>query len=77
MRKSKIIAKCLRNSDMVSSIEDGESIVMQVFLDEFPRRDFDEWNTELENEDARQIIKNVGRATQIRVDLFIKDLNPL
>ncbi len=58
---------------MVSSIEDGESIVMQVFLDEFPRRDFDEWNTELENEDARQIIKNVGRATQIRVDLFIKD----
>lgn len=44
MQKGTIIAKCLLNSSMVGSLEQGEVVVRRVFADEFPQRKFATWN---------------------------------
>lgn len=74
MKKSTVIATCLVNSSMINRLEDAENAVRQVFLDEFPESNFAQWNREIDDQVAEQIIKNVGRASQINVRKFIEDL---
>lgn len=74
MKKSTIIATCLVNSNMINRIDDAENRVYQVFIDEFPASNFAEWNQEINESVARQIIKNVGRTSRINVKLFIEEL---
>ena len=59
---------------MINGMDDAENRVYQVFIDEFPVANFDEWNQEIDETVARQIIKNVGQASRINVKLFIKEL---
>ncbi|HEX8322080.1 MAG TPA: hypothetical protein VF632_27085 [Longimicrobium sp.] len=59
---------------MINRLEDAERTVEQVFRDEFPRESFAEWNRELDDQVARQIINSVGRASRINVRMFIEDL---
>jgi hypothetical protein len=75
MRKSTIIAHCLVNSNMISSITDAEHRVRTVFEDEFPNRDFARWNGDVDDAVATDIIRNVGRASRINVKNFIEDLS--
>jgi len=74
LKKSTVIATCLVNSKMINGMDDAENRVYQVFIDEFPVANFDEWNQEIDETVARQIIKNVGQASRINVKLFIKEL---
>ena len=74
MLKSTIIAKCLFNSGICSSLDEGESIVASVFREKFPSDNFRAWNSDVNDDGAKQVIENVGRASTIRVDRFIDDL---
>lgn len=74
MRKSNVIAKRLVNSNMVARLEDAEQSVKQIFLDEFPGLNFTDWNREINDATAENIIKNVGRASRINVKKFIEEL---
>ena len=74
MRKSTIIAECLVNSGMIERIEEAESAVQQIFIEEFPKADFTQWNQEIDDNTAKNIIRTVDRASRINVKLFIEDL---
>ena len=74
MKKSSVIANCLVNSNIIKRIEDAENAVQRVFHDEFPNSSFLEWNHEVDDKHAENIIKNVGRASRINVRKFIEDL---
>ena len=74
MRKSTVIAKCLVNSNMIGRLEDAEHSVQQIFLNEFPNSNFSEWNQDINDKAAENIIRNVGRPSRINVKKFIEDL---
>ena len=74
MQKSTLIANCLLNSSMVTSLAAGEKIVQSVFDEYFEGQDFAKWNTSIADGIARSIIDGVGRAKQINVRQFIADL---
>jgi hypothetical protein len=74
MRRSTVIAQCLVNSEMIKSLDDAERRVRLVFEDEFPNQDFDEWNRNMDDCAAADIIKAVGKASRINVKKFIEDL---
>jgi hypothetical protein len=75
MRKSTVIAQCLINSDMIRSLEQAELSVRRVFDDEFADRDFDQWNTNVNDDYGSQVISDVGKAMTINVKRFIEDLS--
>ena len=66
MKKSKVIATCLVNSNMFNRIEDAEHAV--------PGANYLHWDREMDDAAAEHIIKTVGRASRINVKLFIEDL---
>jgi hypothetical protein len=74
LTKSNIIAHCLVNSKMLGRLEDADQAVRQTFLDEFPDSNFTEWNQEINDKTAENIIRNVGRASRINVKKFIEEL---
>ena len=74
MRKSKVIATCLVNSRMIETIKMAEAAVYNIFQDEFPNHSFTEWNTNIPDKTAKNIIDGVGIASRINVMQFIKDL---
>jgi len=75
MRKSTIIATCLVNMEIgFRTIREAEITVENVFNDEFPKNEFQIWNSEVSDSFAQNIIKNVGKASQINVKRFIEDL---
>jgi hypothetical protein len=74
MRRSTIIATCLVNSGMISRLDDAEAAVAFHFREDFPDCDFAEWNREIDDRVAEDIIGNVGRAMTINVVSFIKEL---
>lgn len=75
MKKSALIATCLFNSSMVTSIELGERIVRDVFDDSFEGQDFSKWDSAMPDKTAKSIIDGVGRAMRINVRKFITDLS--
>ena len=75
MKKSIIIATLLVNSDMIQTIEQADASVRDIFTNEFPHLNFNQWNEEISDEFAQNIIKNVGKASRINVKKFIEDLS--
>ncbi len=75
MRKSTIIGQCLVNSKMFQSIEEAEHAVAVVFADEFPNRNYSNWNHNIDTAVATHIINSVGCASRINVKKFIEDLS--
>jgi len=75
VRKSTIIAQCLVNSKMFRSLEEAEHAVTVIFVDEFPDRNFSNWNLNIGTATATHIINSVGRASRINVKKFIEDLS--
>ena len=74
MLKCSVIAQCLVNSDMIKSLEEAEHVVRAVFDQEFPDRDFVEWNQNIDDTASANIIKACGRASRINAKKFIEDL---
>jgi hypothetical protein len=59
---------------MIGRLEDAEHSVQQIFLNEFPNSNFSEWNQDINDKAAENIIRNVGRPSRINVKKFIEDL---
>jgi len=74
MHKSEVIATCLVNSNFANNIKSGEVNIQNIFHDEFPNHNFHDWNTNIPDKTAENIIKNVGRASKIDVKSFIDKL---
>ncbi len=74
MNKITVIATCLVNSNMIRDIEDANAAVRMIFDSEFPDADFDDWNADIPELTADNIIRDVGRASPINVAKFISDL---
>jgi hypothetical protein len=74
MKRSTLIATCLVKSDMIARLEYAEQCVQQTFLSEFPNSNFSEWNHDINEETAEDIIRRVSRASRINVKKFIEDL---
>jgi hypothetical protein len=74
MRKSTVIAECLVNSKMIGSLDEAEHTVREIFRQEFPTQDFDNWNQNIDDAAAKNIIGTVGKASKINVRKFIEDL---
>ena len=73
MQHSTLIATCLFNSSMVTSLDVGERIVRNVFDENF-NGEFSKWNVSLPTKTAKSIIVGVGRAMRVDVRQFIADL---
>lgn len=74
MRKVTIIAQCLINSGYRSELLAAENTVRRTFEDEFPERDFQQWNDDINENIAQNIINGVGKASSINVIKLINDL---
>ena len=74
MTRSVVILRCLLNSGCSLTEEDIKERIKLVFAEAYPREKYSKWDMEINDETGKQIIKTVGRASQIRVDLFIRDL---
>lgn len=74
MKRSTLIATCLVKSDMIARLEYAEQCVQQTFLSEFPNSNFSEWNHDINEGTAEDIIRRVGPASRINVKKFIEDL---
>ena len=74
MTRSDVILRCLQNSGCNLTRDDIKERIKLVFSESFPTKNFSSWDIEINEDTGRQIIKTVGRASEIRVDLFIRDL---
>ena len=74
MQKSTVIAQCLVNSNFMKSLDEAEHAVRVMFAQEFPDRNFNDWNHNINQAAATHIINTVGRASRINVKKFIEDL---
>jgi hypothetical protein len=75
MRKSTIIATCLINSGITThSLNEVEASVKQSFEEDFQDMNYNQWNTDLPEGVARDIIKQFGNAYRIDVRQLIRDL---
>jgi hypothetical protein len=68
LKKSTLIASCLVNSNLVGRLEDAEFAVVRLAAAEFPDERFADWNTEIDDHVARQIIHSARNASPIRTD---------
>ena len=74
MQRSTLIATCLVNSNMYTRLEDAESRVNEVFQKSFPDQDFLAWNVNVDDHAAEDVIRTIGKAGSISVDLLILDV---
>ncbi len=74
MRRSVLIATCLVKSEMIARLEFAEYCVQQTFLSEFPNSNFSEWNHDINEKTAEDIIGRVGPTSRINVKKFIEEL---
>ena len=59
---------------MVNAVEEAKLRIYNIFQDEFPEHDFNQWNRDINDKVAKNIINSVGKATTINVRLFIERL---
>ena len=59
---------------MTMQLEEVEGTVQQVFIEEFPKADLAQWNQEMDDEAADNIISTVDCASRINIRLFIEDI---
>jgi hypothetical protein len=74
MRKARIIATCLVNSNMMRSLEEAERAVVGIFSTEFRSSGYWDWNSEVNDDIASNIVTSVGQASSINVVRFIEQL---
>lgn len=74
MRKARIIATCLLNANMVPNLGEAERAVRNIFAANYPRSRYSDWNTELDDNIAFDIVRTVGQASPINVARFIEQL---
>lgn len=74
MLKAEVIARGLAKASD-TPIESARLFVRQVFDDEFPLSNFDEWNRDLDRKLSRRIIETLGDAATIAVHFMIEDLD--
>lgn len=74
MRKSEIISRCLVNSKFFASLDEAELAVESIFSDEFSNDHFLEWNQNVDDATANNIILSVGNSSSINVKKFIEGL---
>lgn len=75
MKKSTVIATCLINSRVTShSLASVEASVEQSFKEDFPDMSYKQWNADMPESAANDIIKQFGSAYRIDVRQFIQDL---
>lgn len=74
MKRSSLIATCLVKANMIARIEFAEQCVRQTFSSEFPDANFAEWNRDINEITAEDIIRRVGPTSRINVKKFIEDL---
>ena len=75
MRKADVIAKCLVQSTLAPDLKAGREIVRGVFDASFSDKSFSKWNSVVEENVARDIIRSVGKDKTISVQKFIADLS--
>ena len=73
MKKATIIATCLRNSGMTHSLAELEISIAQTFQEDFPRTSYAEWNVDVPDATAKEIIQNFQGVYRIDVKKFIQD----
>jgi hypothetical protein len=59
---------------MVPSLDEAERTVRDIFAAAYPKSRYSEWNTELEDRIAFDIVRTVGHASRINVATFIEQL---
>lgn len=75
MKKCTVIATCLINSGVTRhNLQAVEASVEQSFKEDFQGMDFNQWNTNLSEIQAQDIIKQFGTSYRIDVRRFIQDL---
>ena len=74
MRKSIIIATCLSNAGMHGTPDKCETSVKQIFQSEYPSHSYSAWNTNVDDNLAKNMIRTVGKPSTIHIDRFIADL---
>jgi hypothetical protein len=74
VQKAQIIGTCLLNANMVPSLDEAERAVRDIFAAEYPKSRYSDWNTELDDRIAFDIVTTVGRASRINVVRFIEQL---
>ena len=56
MRTSIVIATCLVNSGMIQDLDRAEHAVRMIFEDQFPVEDFGDWNREISDQAAENVV---------------------
>jgi len=75
MDKMTVIATCLEDARLATSVFDGMNMVKREFRRSFGNKVFEEWNTELGDDKAEYIIKEAKNAkTSINVKGLIQQL---
>jgi len=74
MRRCTVIATCLANSALVSSLHEGELLVREIFDSEYPAGSFFRWNVEIGEQEAAHIVGATGRVSHLNVSKLIRDL---
>lgn len=75
MDKMTVIATCLEDARLATSVFDGMNMVKREFRRSFGNKVFEEWNTELGDDKADYIIKEAKNAkTSINVKGLIQQL---
>lgn len=74
LRRSDVLTICLINSGCGLSEADIRHGIRQTFSEHYPDKNYDSWDIEISDQASNHIIKTVGRAMWIKVDLFIRDL---
>ena len=73
MEKSRVIATCLVNRGMADQAN-AENKVRMVFSTKFASHDFSNWNTEISDATAEDIIRYVGHASRFGIEKLIRVL---
>lgn len=75
MRKSTLIATCFANS-LHTTVEHGERVVRNHYDDKPRPESFDQWNTVVSDDFAKELIKQrSGAALWFNVERFIDELS--
>jgi hypothetical protein len=62
------------NANVVRSLDEAERTIREIFVAEYPKSRYSDWNTELDDRIAFDIVRTVGRASRINVVTFIEQL---
>jgi hypothetical protein len=72
MTKSELLAKCLVDSKRVQGIDYAQFRVRRTFQENFPREDFSEWDSEIDDPKAEQIALVISQARSIKLKRIIE-----